>query len=101
MNRKLVFCSVLFTILAIGCAKPAQESSTTANAEFVVDKLFTHEGCTAYRFVDAGERIYYTVCDRGQATNTMRQYHESCGKNCTSTETSETVTNYYGTVQEE
>lgn len=101
MNRKLVFGSVLFVILAVGCAKPAQESSATANADFRVDKLFTHEGCTAYRFHDAGEYVYYTVCDRGQITSTIRQNQESCGKNCTSTESEQNVTSYYGTVQEE
>lgn len=97
MNRKLVFGSVLFAILAIGCAKPAQESSATANAEFRVDKLFTHEGCTAYRFIDAGRYVYYTVCDRGDTLQT--EYSESCGKNCTYSVS--VPTSYYGTVQEE
>lgn len=69
----------LLAILAIavlsGCSKPA-ETRTAVGREFVVDKLFTHEGCTVYRFYDGGTR-YFTNCSG--STN----WQESCGKNCT------------------
>lgn len=96
MNRKLIVAAVLFAIVAIGCAKPAQESAATENPEFRVDKLFTHEGCTAYRFHDSGRHIYYTVCNRGEV---QTHYTENCGKNCT--RSVDVPTSYYATVQEE
>jgi len=56
------------------CMKPP-ESSTPAGIEFKVDKLFTHEGCTVYRFNDGGIR-YFTNCSGATS------WIENCGKNC-------------------
>lgn len=68
---------VLAAILALaGCSKPA-ETSTSVGSEFVVDTLFTHEGCTVYRFNDGGNNRYFTNCS-GSTT-----WRENCGKNCT------------------
>ena len=68
---------ILAAILALsGCGKPA-ETSTSVGREFVVDKLFTHEGCTVYRFTDHGNPRYFTNCS-GSTT-----WREGCGKNCT------------------
>jgi hypothetical protein len=67
---------ILAAILALaGCGKPA-ETSTSVGREFVVDTLFTHEGCTVYRFVDHGNARYFTNCS-GSTT-----WRENCGKNC-------------------
>ncbi len=69
----------LLAVLAIavlsGCGKPA-ETSTAVGREFVVDKLFTHEGCTVYRFYDGGTR-YFTNCSGSTS------WTEQCGKGCT------------------
>lgn len=69
----------LLTILALltlsACGKPA-ESTTQVGVEFVVHKLFTHEGCTLYRFYDGGYARYYTNCSGSTS------WTESCGKNC-------------------
>jgi hypothetical protein len=68
---------ILAAILALaGCSKPA-ETSTSVGREFVVDKLFTHEGCTVYRFNDGGNNRYFTNCQGSTS------WTESCGKNCT------------------
>jgi hypothetical protein len=72
---KTVLAIIALTILA-GCSKPA-ETSTAVGVEFVVDKLFTHEGCTVYRFSDGGNKRYFTNC------NGSMNWRESCGKNCT------------------
>ena len=72
MNKTLI---ILAVALLAGCSKPA-ETSTAVGAEFVVDKLFTHEGCTVYRFSDGGNARYYTNCG---STAWTRQ----CGKGCT------------------
>lgn len=68
--------AILVIAVLAGCSKPA-ETSTAVGAEFVVDKLFTHEGCTVYRFIDGGNARYYTNCSG--STN----WTEGCGKNCT------------------
>lgn len=69
----------LLAVLAIavlsGCGKPA-ETRTAVGREFVVDKLFTHEGCTVYRFYDGGTR-YFTNCSGSTS------WTEQCGKGCT------------------
>lgn len=57
-----------------GCEKQA-EMSQPAGVGFQVDKLFTVDGCTVYRFDDAGRR-YFTDC-KGST-----EWRESCGKNC-------------------
>ena len=71
MNKILI---ILAVALLTGCGKPA-ETSTAVGKEFVVDKLFTHEGCTVYRFSDGGNARYYTNCG---STAWTRQ----CGKGC-------------------
>lgn len=62
-----------------GCTKQA-ESSTAAGVEFRVDRLFTHDGCTVYRFRDGGYARYFSKCDG--ATSSAATWAESCGKNC-------------------
>lgn len=66
--------------LLTGCYKPAEESQRVG--AFKVEKLFTHEGCTVYRFSDS-RPIYYTDC-------TSTHWSRSCGKNCTHDESVET-----------
>lgn len=67
----------IFIILCImfvsACTKPA-ESSVTVGKDFTVETLFTHEGCTVYRFRDGYNR-YFTNC-KGDTS-----WSESCGKN--------------------
>lgn len=71
---------LLIAVLAVAaltaCSKQA-ETSTAVGVDFQVDKLFTHEGCTVYRFSDGGHNRYFTNCSG--STN----WTESCGKNCT------------------
>jgi hypothetical protein len=73
MTKTLI---ILAVALLVGCGKPA-ETSTSVGREFVVDKLFTHEGCTVYRFTDHGNARYFTNCQG--STN----WTEGCGKGCT------------------
>ena len=71
---KALLAVLALTVLA-GCSKPA-ETSTAVGVEFTVDKLFTHEGCTVYRFYDGGTR-YFTNCQGSTS------WTEQCGKGCT------------------
>ncbi|MBP2157174.1 hypothetical protein J2067_004866 [Erwinia rhapontici] len=72
--RKIWLIAICLTIS--GCEK-APETSVLAGLDFKVDKLFSVDGCSVYRFSDAGRPVYFTNCS-GQA-----QYSRSCGKNCT------------------
>ena len=74
-KMKALLCVFALLVLA-ACTKPA-ETSTPANANFAVDTLFTHHGCTVYRFYDGGHARYFTDC-KGQTS-----WSETCGKNCT------------------
>lgn len=71
---KTILAILALTLLS-ACGKPA-ETSTAVGKEFVVDKLFTHEGCTVYRFEDGGNKRYYTNCQGSTS------WQESCGKGC-------------------
>lgn len=68
-----------FLVLALmGCTHPPEVRKTQGNG-IEVDKLFTYEGCTVYRFYDSGDYIYYTNCTGGTTTTT---WNRSCGKGC-------------------
>lgn len=72
---------ILAAVLAVsGCTNQA-ESSTAAGVEFQVDRLFTHDQCTVYRFRDGGTSRYFARCE-GTAATGSTTWRESCGKNC-------------------
>ena len=59
---------VVGVALLTGCEKSAEEIVVAgADRDFKVARLFTVDGCTAYRFYDSGRKIYYTNC-KGQST---------------------------------
>lgn len=64
-------------LLLVGCAKDPIAVDRTDNPEVNIHTLFTHNGCTVYRFYDNGYRHYFSDC-RGSVTSRV-----SCGKNCT------------------
>lgn len=75
---KTIAAIIISLIAIVGCTKQA-ESTVAVGLEFKVDKLFTVDGCTVYRFTDGGYNRYFTNC-HGSAS-----WNESCGKNCTRT----------------
>lgn len=70
---KTIAALIVFIFALVACAR-APESSVRAGVEFKVDTLFTHDGCTVYRFMDAGNLRYFTNCS-GQTS-----WSESSGK---------------------
>lgn len=76
INKLMVSVVVVLSVAA--CAKPAEQTKTVGNG-FNVERLFTHEGCTVYRFDDGGRNRYYTKCD----TQSNVSWSEYCGKSCT------------------
>ena len=75
------YLSIILLVGLVACQK-APEQSTTAG-EYRVERLFTHDGCTLYRFLD-DRTVYYSNC------NGSVQNEQQCGKTtCTySTQTS-------------
>jgi hypothetical protein len=75
----------LLLITALGLTACTNEpESAVKQGEFKVERLFTNEGCTAYRFNDAGRYIYYTNC----SGSTQSTHSNPCGKTtCTETNT--------------
>ena len=80
MNTKIMLSLAALALVA-GCDKPA-ESVVRTGAGFTVERLFTHEGCTVFRFEDGGSSRYFTRCD-GVTAQSTTTWQESCGKNCT------------------
>lgn len=72
---------VLAAAVTLAACDPinAPEATVPAGNGYKVARLFTHEGCTVYRFTDHNTR-YFVRCDSGDAS---AQWSESCGKNCT------------------
>lgn len=76
--KKLTFIMILAALL-VGCGKEANVSERTNNSQIVVDTLFTHDGCTVYRFHDV-RTVYYAKCTGGNANVT---YSTTSGKTST------------------
>lgn len=53
---------ILFLLLLAGCSVKPIETIKTNNNKINVEKLFTHEGCSIYRFQDCGYYRYYVNC---------------------------------------
>lgn len=73
MREKALIAVLLAAIAVAGCQKASEQSAISGAGGFRVETLFTHEGCTLYRFWDA-RAIYYSNCNGGT------QWDESVGK---------------------
>lgn len=89
--RCAIMLAAAFALSA--CARPVSESDK-ARVEngFQVAKLFTHDGCTVYRFYDEGRSRYYVNCNGA----TLADHTVYCGKSCLSTQTDEITTRLEG-----
>ena len=73
--KRLIILALAVAVSA--CTKQAMESSKpSGNPEFTVDKLFTQDGCTVYRFIDVGYPRYFVKCTSGDART---EWRENCG----------------------
>lgn len=73
--KRILIAAALLAALS-GCYKQA-ETVSVVGAGFTVEKLFTQDGITVYRFKDGNEYHYFTN-GKGSITSV-----ESCGKDCT------------------
>jgi hypothetical protein len=80
----LIGASLLTAVLAVGCTtKDPEKVERSTNPSVAVATLFTHAGCTVYRFEDGGRNHYFARC--GDKAETISPKTESCGKSCFST----------------
>lgn len=77
--KKLTFIMILAALL-VGCGKEANVSERTNNNQIAVDTLFTHDGCTVYRFYDV-RTVHYVKCVGATSANVT--YSTSNGKTST------------------
>lgn len=75
LTKDLRILILLAVLLSSGCDNRPVSVNSTNNPEIQIEKLFTHEGCTVYRFRD-GSTHYFTDC-RGSVSET-----HTCGKGC-------------------
>lgn len=76
IKRGLLIASAL---MLSACSKPSEEAKMVGTGEIKVERLFTHEGCTVYRFTDY-RFVHYANCSG--TTTTTENY--PCGKStCT------------------
>lgn len=61
LNRIAIAITITFGALTlVGCNGEAETVQQTG--DFRVGRLFTIDGCTAYRFNDGGRNVYFTNC---------------------------------------
>ena len=68
-------------VLLAGCQSDrAPEASAAVGVGYQVDRLFTHDGCTVYRFVDSSYNRYFTRCDGAASSEVSWSESHQCGK---------------------
>lgn len=67
---------ILMVVFLAACSKIEAESTQRVGNDAKVEKLFTVDNCTVYRFYDEGYKRYFTNCSGST------QWTEGCGKNC-------------------
>lgn len=79
MKQWAIMILFLAGLVVAGCESAPVSKATTSNPNVQVGLLFNHDGCNIYRFEDAGELHYYTVCGNLPVTTTSNIVH-SAGK---------------------
>lgn len=72
---RVALCLLLLTALA-GCREPDKPALSVVAGTYQVDKLFTVDSCTVYRFLDGGWTRYFTNCSGSVS------WSQDCGKGC-------------------
>jgi hypothetical protein len=65
LGRVVPFVVALALVAGCDDGRRAEARSETSNATYTVDRLFTHDGCTVYRFADRSEYRYFVRCEGG------------------------------------
>lgn len=83
MKTKQALIISLAVFLSSGCMKAPEKEEFSTNPKIPVATLFTHDGCTVYRFNDGGLNHYFARC--GTEAETISPKRTGCGKGCFST----------------
>jgi hypothetical protein len=86
MMRAIAPC--LVTAALAGCVNDPVATSPSNNPDMQVDMLFSHDGCTVYRFRDITYH-YYVRCHDARSAETLST--RSCGKSCSYEEAIQTL----------
>ena len=86
---KRIALIAMLALTVAGCSKNAERTEIRGAGGFEVQTLFTHEGCTVYRFYD-DRTVYFVKCENGSA-RTSEEHMEGkvTVQNSVSTETVE------------
>lgn len=76
MKISVIMAVSAILLCAEACDKAPQETIISSNGAIKLDKLFVVDGCSVYRFVDAGANRYLTTCQGSVQSVTQ------CGKGC-------------------
>jgi hypothetical protein len=82
------------SLVAMACSAclgtaPPVTSTPSNNPKIEVETLFTHDGCTVFRFYDAGYHYYAHCAGTHESVATMSSV--PCGRNCVRQEEVPTV----------
>lgn len=88
MTKTIATAVAALSLLACDGYRPPEQANIPTNVNFQVERLFTFEGCTTYRFRDYYMH-YYTVCDANKIVRSEEMLN--CGKNCVRPQESTTV----------
>ena len=84
---RLALLGLAALLFIAGCVNEPIATAPSNNADIRVDELFTHDGCTVFRFKDGPYHYYVRCTHQPAATATV-----SCiGKNCQDDDTIQTV----------
>lgn len=63
-NIKLILSASILVLSSCSGSKsiPISKAAAANNSSYEVEYLFEHEGCKVYRFLDAGNYVYFTNC---------------------------------------
>lgn len=76
--RSLKLLCIAAAILVLGGCNKQAESAVAVGHGFNVEKLFTTDGCTVYRFADYGYR-YFTNCVGSTSGDTGGKHPQPVG----------------------
>ena len=64
---------VCLAVTLSGCNNEPEATQKTTNSNFEVERLFTADGCTVYRFWDRQDYHYFVACPGTGSTETQRR----------------------------
>lgn len=72
MIKKILLIGAVSVVTALlsGCFESANVKEVVSDNGNQVAKLVTVDGCSLYRTRDYGDRVYFTVCDKGRESFT-------------------------------